>query len=184
MSKSKSKRVPFTTPPGTAKYPHITERDTGHKFSSNKFDSRTVHDGNDADVKAFIKLIDDAVKANIPNVEDPKLPYKLTEDGRVEIKAKSDYQPMIFDSQNRRVEKLPVNTRVAGGSTIRMAGTMNFYDKGVSLWLNQVQILELVDGMGDSMFEPSEGSFSKDELDEDENTGAFDNTSAAGGPDI
>jgi len=178
MSKSKAKRINFVTPVGTAKYPHITEKDTGHKFSSNKYDSRLVVNADEA--KAFIKLVNDA--AADAKIDDPKLPYKLLEDGTVEIKAKSEYMPAIFDASNKKIEKLPEGTRVAGGSTIRMAGSLNIYDKGVSLWLNQVQILELVDGQGKSMFEPTEG-FSRDELDDDENTGSFGD-SANGGPDI
>lgn len=178
MSKSKAKRIAFITPTGTAKYPHITEKDTGHKYSSNKYDSRLVVDAGEA--KAFIKLVNDA--AADAGIDSPKLPYKLMEDGTVEIKAKSTYKPAIFDAHNKKVDKLPEGTRVAGGSTIRMAGTLNIYDKGVSLWLNQVQVLELVDGQGKSMFEPTEG-FSRDELDDDEDTGSFGDT-ASGGPDI
>jgi hypothetical protein len=178
LSKSKSKRIAFITPAGTAKYPHITEKDTGHKYSSNKYDSRLIVDAEEA--KPFIKLVQDAAKD--AGLDDPKLPFKLLEDGTVEIKAKSTYQPAIFDSRNKKIDKLPQGTRVAGGSTIRMAGTLNVYDKGVSLWLNQVQIIELVDGQGKSMFEQTDG-FVRDELDDDEDTGSFGDANN-GGPDI
>lgn len=178
MTKSKAKKIPFTTPVGIAKYPHITEIDTGHKYSSGKYDTRLVLNADEA--KGFVSMIDKIAAEKFGETK-VKLPYKLTEDGKVEVKAKSKYMPAIFDSRNKKIEKLPEGTRVAGGSTIRIAGALNVYDEGISLWLNQVQLIELVDGSGNSMFEPTEG-FSKDELDEDEDTGSFGEGN--GGPDI
>lgn len=168
-----SKHIQFKTPKGVAKYPHITERDTGHKYSSGKYDTQIILSKEDAaPLMAQFKAL-----AKEKGLKDPKLPFKIEEDGNVVFKAKSEYQPAIIDARGKKMEKVPAGLRIRGGSTIRIAGAVNVYDKGVSLWLNQVQILELVSDQ--SAFEADEGgSFSADDFADEDSAFAGDDAPA------
>lgn len=167
------KKHTFVTPKGYAKYPHITEKDTGHQYSSGKYDTRIVL--SKADAEPLMKQLNAIAKEELPKLKDPKLPYKIDDEGNVEFKAKSEYQPALIDARGKKLEKVPAGLRIRGGSVIRIAGAVNVYDKGVSLWLNQVQIIELVED--NSMFEADDsGSFSADAFGDEEP--AFDNETA------
>lgn len=157
------KKITFVTPKGIAKYPHITEKDTGHQFSSGKYDTQIILTKEDA--APLIEQLKNIAKEEFPAKFIPKLPYKEDEDGNVVFKAKSEYQPALIDARGTKLEKVPSSLRIRGGSKIRIAGAVNVYDKGLSLWLNQVQILELV---ADNLaFGADEGSFSADAFEDD-----------------
>ena len=170
------KKITFVTPKGIAKYPHITEKDTGHQFSSGKYDTQIIL--TKADAQPLIEQLKEIVKAEFPAKFVAKLPFKEDEDGNVVFKAKSEYQPAIIDARGKKVEKLPPGLRIRGGSTIRIAGGINVYDKGLSMWLNQVQIIELSEG--DVAFGADEsGSFSADAFDDEETSNsAFEGADA------
>lgn len=169
-----AKKIEFKTAKGIAKYPHITERDTGHQYSSGKYDTQIILTKKDAE--PLIKQLTDLAKAELPKLKDPKLPYKVDDEGNVIVKAKSEYQPAIIDARGKKMEKVPSSLRIRGGSVIRIAGAVNVYDKGISLWLNQVQILELAED--NVAFEADEeGSFSADAFSGDEQE-AFADTDA------
>jgi hypothetical protein len=157
-----AKKIEFKTAKGIAKYPHITERDTGHQYSSGKFDTQLILTKEAA--APLVEQLTKLAKEELPKLEDPKLPFKVDEDGNVIVKAKSEYQPVLIDARGKKMEKVPSGLRIRGGSTLRIAGAVNVYDKGISLWLNQVQILELVED--NVAFEADEeGSFSADDFD-------------------
>jgi len=166
-----AKKIPFTTPKGIAKYPHITERDTGHQYSSGKYDTQLIL--SKADAEPLMAQLKALAKSDLPSLKDPKMPFKIDEDGNVIIKAKSEYQPVLIDARGKKMEKVPAGLRIRGGSVLRLAGAVNVYDKGISLWLNQVQILELVED--NVAFEAdSEGSFSADDFAGDDDTPTAD----------
>jgi hypothetical protein len=153
------KKIEFKTPKGIAKYPHITERDTGHQYSSGKYDTQIILSKEDA--APLIKQFKDILSSEMPKLKDPKMPFKVDDDGNVIFKAKSEYQPAIIDARGKKMEKVPSGLRIRGGSVIRIAGAVNVYDKGLSLWLNQVQIIELAED--NVAFEADdEGSFNSD----------------------
>lgn len=170
------KKITFVSPKGTAQYPHITEKDVGHQYSSGKYDTRIVIPK--AEAAPLIEQIKEIVKEEFPAKFQAKLPYKEDDEGNVVFKAKSEYQPAIIDARGKKIEKLPSGLRIRGGSTIRIAGAYNVYDKGVSMWLNQVQILELVaDNLAFGADES--GSFSADDFEDDENSNsAFEGADA------
>lgn len=170
-----AKKIEFKTAKGIAKYPHITERDTGHQYSSGKYDTQLILTKEAA--APLIEQLTKLAKEELPKLKDPKLPYKIDEDGNVIVKAKSEYQPVLIDARGKKMEKVPAGLRIRGGSVLRIAGAVNVYDKGISLWLNQVQILELVE---DSVAfgADEEGSFSADDFDGDDNSFADDNAEA------
>jgi hypothetical protein len=168
------KKITFVSPKGTAKYPHITEKDTGHQYSSGKYDTQIVM--SKADAAPLVEQLKNIVKEEFPAKFQAKLPFKEDEDGNIVFKAKSEYQPVLIDARGKKMEKVPAGLRIRGGSTIRIAGNVNVYDKGISLWLNQVQILELV---ADNLaFGADEGSFSADAFDDEESNSAFEGADA------
>lgn len=169
-----SKKITFKTPKGIARYPHITEKDTGHQYSSGKYDTQIIIPK--ADAKDLVDQLMAIVKEEMPKLKDPKLPFKVDEDGNYIFKAKSEYQPTLIDARGKTLEKVPASLRVRGGSTIRIAGAVNVYDKGVSLWLNQVQIIDLA--AGESAFDAVEGGFSADDFADDDNAFAGDDAPA------
>jgi hypothetical protein len=91
------------------------------------------------------------------------MPFKVDDEGNVIVKAKSEYQPVLIDARGRKMEKVPEGMRIRGGSVLRIAGAVNVYDKGISLWLNQVQILELVED-NVAFGADEDGTFSADDF--------------------
>lgn len=169
------KKITFVTPKGIAKYPHITEKDTGHQYSSGKYDTQIILKKEDA--AGLIEQLKNIAKEEFPAKFVPKLPFKEDEDGNVVFKAKSEYQPALIDARGKKIEKVPSGLRIRGGSVIRIAGAVNVYDKGLSLWLNQVQILELVED--NLAFGADEsGSFTADAFEDDEDNSAFEGADA------
>lgn len=169
------KKITFVSPKGTAKYPHITEKDTGHQYSSGKYDTQIVLSKEAA--APLIEQIKGIVKDEFPAKFVAKVPYKEDDDGNVVFKAKSEYQPALIDARGKKLEKVPSGLRIRGGSVIRIAGAYNVYDKGISMWLNQVQILELVED--NVAFGADEGSFSADAFgDDEESNSAFEGADA------
>jgi hypothetical protein len=56
------------------------------------------------------------------------------------------YRPPAFDAKNN---KLPPSVTIGGGSKIRLDVTVNYYDGfggGINLYMNAVQVIELVEG--------------------------------------
>lgn len=170
-----SKKITFKTPKGIARYPHITEKDTGHQYSSGKYDTQIILTA--ADAKPLVDQLQTLIKEEMPKLKDPKVPYKVDEEGNYVFKAKSEYQPALIDARGKVLEKVPSSLRIRGGSTIRIAGAVNVYDKGVSLWLNQVQIIDLASS--ETAFgADEEGGFSADDFADEGNSFAGEDAPA------
>ena len=109
-----------------------------------------------------------------------RVPYKVDEEtGDVSFKAQSKYQPKFADSTGKMVppEKLP---QIGGGSRLCVSGFLNVYDvsgtKGVSITLQSIQIIEVVQGGGGGNFDAVDGGFKMD--------GAMDTMQAANDNDF
>lgn len=130
------------TPAGIAKFPHFDKPD--NYKGQEKYKGQVVI--SKADAAAFKKThLDPFVAANQGTLQSkkPKLPLKPIEGSEdYSLSAKSDYKPTVVDSKKT---PLPEDTRVGGGSKIRMAVELYAYDGGVSLRLKAVQVLELVE---------------------------------------
>lgn len=156
-------KIVLITPPGTARYPHITTPDSTGKYADGKFKTKLVIPKKDAaPLVEKLKTIAQEHKVS-------QLPFK-EEDGDVVFTFKSKFKPAVFDAKNNEVKK--VDLRVGGGSKIRVGGIVFPYDKGLSLQMKQVQVLDLVDG-NDAMFEAAEGSFDAADLTESSNGSVF-----------
>lgn len=179
-----SKKTPFISPVGIARYPHITEADTTGKYADGKFKTQLLVPKADAQ-----RLIDQLkAQAKEEGLKAPQMPYKedKEDDSLIVFVFKSKFPPFIFDGAKQPIKKLP--GRLSGGSRIRVSGIVFPYDKGLSLQMKQVQVLDLVDGAA-CAFDEMEGSFdatefdSSDEANQSFGGGAADE-SDTDGPDI
>jgi hypothetical protein len=139
----------FLTAIGTAYYPHIAEPDNKYK---------TYNTGLYLDAKGaalFQEALDDFIGTVRMKTKRPKLPIEEQDDGTFLIRAKSKYQPGVFDSKNKAISK---DTPIGGGSKLRLAVEFNHYNEqgeGINLYLKSVQVIELVEGgsSGESPFD-------------------------------
>lgn len=155
-----SKKNTFVTPKGTAAYPWLTKADT--KFSAEGvFKTGLVLDTSAA------KGFQDEIKAAFveefgqSKLAKAHLPWK-EEDGKVTFNFKSKMKPRLFDSKGKAITDDPA---VSGGSVIKVSGAFGPYNKGanmgVALYLNAVQIIELVE-YSNSPFGEEEGGYVAD----------------------
>lgn len=158
-----SKKIRFITPALTLVWPKLNEPDV---YTPKKGDPkiRYVTDGKleDADLKAVQKYLKDLAKKHLPDVEKPKLPFKIdkkTEDVLITASSGVKFRPPVFDAKN---ERLPADVVIGGGTKAKLDLTVNFYEiskenSGVNLYINGVQVLDLQEGGFKSNFEEAEG---------------------------
>jgi hypothetical protein len=153
-------KVTFTTPVGAARYPKISSPDTTGEYADNKFKTDVVF--SDADFKDLKAKITEFAKAELPGVKSPKLPlgeHKDKETGEVTsfVRFKSARKPIIVDAKRNRI---PDDVQIGGGSKIRVGGTLASYmGKGITIYLNAVQVVELQQGFNINDFEEVEDGF-------------------------
>ena len=165
------KVIPFKTPKGRAKYPHLNKPDAAFDVNNPKYKTELLMTEKEAE--PLIKLMREAAADAFGNKKNIKFAFnKDDETGEVSFKVQSKYQPKYYDSQGQVIPpaKLP---RVSGGSELKAAGILNIYSvsgsNGVGLLLDRVQLCKVVEGFsGDGEgFEPDEdGEFSVDDVDE------------------
>jgi hypothetical protein len=137
-------KVKFTSPFGTAQYPHLSSPDTVGKYADNKYKTKLTLPAGDPSAQAFIKVINDAaVAAHGPSGLKSHMHRPYVEDAEantVTFTFKTAYQPPIFDGRGKPI---PSKVRVGGGSVLRIMGVIVDYEKGVSAQISQVQVKEL-----------------------------------------
>lgn len=153
-----SKKNTFVTPKGTAAYPWLTKADT--KFSAEGvYKTSLVLDTSAA--KGFQEAIKAAFVDEFGQSKLAKahLPWKEDDNGNVIFSFKSKMKPRLFDSKGKAITNDPA---VSGGSIIKVSGAFGPYNKGVNmgvaLYLNAVQIIELVE-YSSSPFGEEEGGY-------------------------
>ena len=148
----------FVTPKGTAQYPWLTKPDT--KFSEEGVFkvSLAVPEG---EAKAFAKAIQDAFVAEYGQQKLAKahMPFKKDDSGNIVFNFKSKLKPRLYDASGKPITG---DVSVGGGSVIKVSGAFGPYNKGantgVALYLNAVQIINLVE-FSSSPFGAEEGGF-------------------------
>lgn len=159
-------KIYFLTPPGIAQYPHIVEPDTEGQYATGKHTTKLIM--TPAEAKPLIDLIT-KVAADHKAGKDCKVPYKdeMIKDGdskkatgNIMFSLSSKFAPLIMDPKNKpiKVKKMSDEFNIGAGSKLRIAGEVYSYDKGISLQMSQVQVLDLVAGRA-SMFDAQEGTF-------------------------
>jgi len=153
-----AKKNTFVTPKGTAAYPWLTKADT--KFSAEGvyktglvLDTKTAKVFQDEIKAAFVEEFGQSKLAKA------HLPWKENEDGTVMFNFKSKMKPRLYDSKGQAITNDPA---VSGGSVIKVSGAFGPYNKGVNmgvaLYLNAVQIIDLVE-YSSSPFGEEEGGY-------------------------
>lgn len=158
----------FVSPKGTAAYAWLTKADTKFNPDGTFKTSLVVKAGKEAD--AFIEAIKNAYVEELGTKKLAKanLSHEVNEEeGTVTFKFKSQMKPKLFDAKGRPVTK---DVSVGNGSVIKVSGAFGPYDKGANcgctLYLNQVQIIDLVEWTGSSAFGEEEGGFSVEDDDD------------------
>jgi hypothetical protein len=171
-------KVSFTTPIGVARYPKISKPDTTGDYADNKYKTDLVL--SPSDMKEVKKTINEFAKQEYGDLKGIKLPFgeaKDKETGEVTefVRFKSARKPIIIDAKRNKV---PDDVDIFGGSKIRVGGTLNAYkkagNKGVNIYLNAVQVIELVTGFNMDAFEEVADGFEVDTDDGDDAKSEFD----------
>lgn len=179
-------KVYYMSPPGITKYTHIVEPDTEGQYATGKHTTKLIMTPEEA-----VPLIAEITKvvANHKAGENCKIPYKNDtikvgsiekETGNIRFSMSSKFAPLIVGPNNKpiKVKKMSPDFDIGDGSRVRVTGEIYSYDKGVSLQISQVQLLDLVKRQ--SMFDAQDGTFdgSEYESDEDDNevSGSFTNS--------
>tara|TARA_R110002073_G_scaffold222637_2_gene382801 strand:- start:1510 stop:2076 length:567 start_codon:yes stop_codon:yes gene_type:complete len=140
----------FTTPAGIAKYPHLNSPDTAFDTDNPKYKTEILMSEEDA-----APLIAQ-IKAAALEIFGAKANYRMPvtkddETGQVSIKAQSKYLPKFYDTQGQIIVETAL-PKIGAGSTLKLGGLLNVYTvsgtKGVSLMLDRVQVIDVVNGFG------------------------------------
>jgi hypothetical protein len=165
------KVIPFKTPKGRAKYPHLNKPDAAFDKDNPKYKTELLMTEKEAE--PLIKMMREAAADNFGNKKNIKFAFSKDEEtGNVSFKVQSKYQPKYYDSQGQVIPpaKLP---RVSGGSELKAAGILNIYSvsgtNGVGLLLDRVQICKVVEGFsgdGEGFDADEDGDFSVDDTED------------------
>jgi DNA-directed RNA polymerase len=160
------KYVNFATPKGVARFPKIIEPDTKGKYADNKHKTELIMSAED--LKAFKAKAAAAAKQLLPGVKNPKLPFKVSTDKKTgetveSFIAKSTKKPWIGDAK-----KTPINPKNIGpGSVLKIGGSFAAYEKGpnkgITAYLDAVQVIELKEGFDASALFNEEDGYVADE---------------------
>tara|TARA_R100000697_G_scaffold95582_2_gene107495 strand:- start:32 stop:631 length:600 start_codon:yes stop_codon:yes gene_type:complete len=175
----KKRHVRFTTPVGTALWPHLNEPDTKFdkdgSYSVNlildKQETETIKSKLSDILKEFMSSGQSKSnkKANLPIKEDKDQDGKPTGMYQIKFKLKAvgqsrgerwEQRPALFDSQGQ-----PLSEQIGNGSKIKVGAEVVPYSTamagtGVSLRLKAVQVIELSSNTSDTF---DSWSFSKEE---------------------
>jgi len=194
MADKKEQRKKYITPKGIAVYPWLNRPDVKHKPEGQyKVDLRL----SEADAAPLIELLtpmhEEAVAAAKANPKNKNKNYPtwpickpaLDEEGNetgdvlftfkraasgISKKTQKPWaiKPDLFDAKGN---PLPAEAQIWGGSIIKVSFSVNAYDKpvgnGISLALEAVQVLKLVEGSGRSA---SQYGFDNESDDDDSDT--------------
>tara|TARA_B110000977_G_scaffold93973_1_gene124265 strand:+ start:126 stop:674 length:549 start_codon:yes stop_codon:yes gene_type:complete len=157
-------RVKFTSPVGTAVYPHLNTPDTQFNPEGVYKTSLSMEDCAElVDMCHNLAVEEFGAKAKF------RMPFSQDEEtGNTVLKVKSKYAPKIFDSSGQIMvgDQIP---NLWGGSTLKVGGFITTYtvsgSKGVSLQLTKVQVINPVSGGGDQDgFDSIDGGFVAQEI--------------------
>ena len=136
----------YVSPKGNASYPKLTRPDTKFKAEGEYSTSLIL---NEKDGKAFLETLKEAAVEELGNKAAQGAQYPVKEeDGQYVVKFKSKNKPKLYDSHGKPI-KDSEELNVGSGSVMKVAGAMAFPKvqgkQYVSLYMNQVQIIDLVE---------------------------------------
>ncbi len=186
-AKRKATYQKFVTPVGTARYPKLSKPDTTGQYADGKYKTDLVFD--EVGMSSMMKMLNEFAAKTLPDVKNPKLPVGTSKDGAttyIKFKGGLDKEtglgrkPSIMDAKRNPI---PADVIIGAGSKLKLAGSMADYangpNKGVTIYLEHVQVLELVEGSdvdGANRFNDEDG-FTVSDVTETASE-AFDNADA------
>lgn len=137
----------FTTPKGPCGYSSLVKPDTKFDPEGKYKTSITLPEEQAQPLIDMFK--EEAVDELGPKkAAKAKMPVKENDDGTVTLTFKTKNKPKLFDAKGNPI-KNTADLRVGSGSTIRVKGAAKAYENGanigVTLYLNEVQIIKLVE---------------------------------------
>ena len=146
-------KVKYITPPGIAGYPWLqpgrpdTAFDTEGKYKTNLRMSPK-------DAAPLMSIIDKLRNEEFAAKDNVRVPFdKDEETGDVIFKIQSRFQPKYVDAKGNPIPE-PLVPLMYSGSTLRLSGLAENYtngaNKGISLRLKAVQVIDPVSNGGDS----------------------------------
>jgi hypothetical protein len=135
------KRETFTVTGVIAVYPKISKPDTYGPKADGKYKTNFAFPDKKRE-EAFKAALKKKAKELMPKVNSIKYPWKTNEDtGETSFRSGSKYQPLVFDAKNNA---LPADVLIGGGTKMNLVCAFNAYDGRLSLYLNAVQVIDLV----------------------------------------
>jgi hypothetical protein len=156
--KHMSKVIKAVSPKGKASWPKLFKPDTRFNPEGVYQTGLILSPAEAADFQEKVKeaFVEEYGKGKL---DKALMPWKLDEEGNVVLNFKSKRKPLIVDSQGQAING---EINVGGGSIIKVGTGINPWSiagkMGVTLYLNAVQIIELVEFNG-SPFGKEEGGF-------------------------
>lgn len=153
-----SKVIKAVSPKGKASWPKLFKPDTRFNPEGVYQTGLILSPAEAADFQEKVKeaFVEEYGKGKL---DKALMPWKLDEEGNVVLNFKSKRKPLIVDSQGQAING---EMNVGGGSIIKVGTGINPWSiagkMGVTLYLNAVQIIELVEFNG-SPFGKEEGGF-------------------------
>jgi hypothetical protein len=153
-----SKIIKAVSPKGKASWPKLFKADTQFKpegeFQTGLVVSPTEAKDFQEKIKAaFVEEFGEA------KLQKAKMPWKVDEDGNVVFNFRSKNKPIVVDSLGKAIG---TELNVSGGSVIKVGAGIKPWlvsgNLGVKLYLNAVQIIDLVE-YNNSPFGKEEGGF-------------------------
>lgn len=155
--------IKVISPKGIAKYPSLIRPDTRYNAEGVYKTGLIVSADEAADLRAQLEeeFINEFGKAKLAKATLPIKPV-LDEEGnetdKVELTFKTKNQPKFFDAKGNPImdEALEALDKLGGGSKLRISGAAKAYNAGgklgVSMYLNSVQVITLVEYGGSGAF--------------------------------
>jgi hypothetical protein len=156
--KHMSKVIKAVSPKGKASWPKLFKPDTRFNPEGVYQTGLILSPEEAADFQEKVKeaFVEEYGKGKL---DKALMPWKLDDEGNVVLNFKSKRKPMIVDSQGQAING---EMNVGGGSIIKVGTGINPWSiagkMGVTLYLNAVQIIELVE-FNNSPFGKEEGGF-------------------------
>jgi len=153
-----AERIAFITPVGESKYPYVQQADTA--FGQNKYKTSLVL--NKAEAKPLVEKLNQAwiTENGKDTIGKAKMPYKVMDDGSYIFNMASKIQPKVFDTAGNFITE---DLGLRSGSKLQVKGTIATYNtgnnQGVSMYMNNVQVHEVVKMETSSPFENKANGF-------------------------
>ncbi len=157
---TKAKSV--VSPRGIAMYPWLTKPDT--KFNAEGVYKMSLSVPTD-EAQGLCEQIREAFTEELGSKKIAKanFPFKEDGEGNTVFSFKSQKKPKIYNSKGQIIANAD-ELKIGGGSTTKVAFTIKPYDKGINtgvvLYLNGVQIIQLVEFKSGSSFGDEGDGFS------------------------